>query len=627
MRTKILVYFIVVLLLMHAVNALVTVNPTSASLTYIIGNAQPSKVITFTNNANESVTLTLTKTAAFTNITNTAPIIPANSSVDITFPLYIPGNTAAGTYVDYINYAYPNVSSQQIPFIIEVQSGNTQVGNCKLIPTITNYITTIKTGTTPFTKTFGVIIAKGCTEAVDIGTPIINGVTETSDGSKPIALTGALSLGPKEPNTQANFDIQFDVTGLPSGTYSPTIIIPGIYNGDQLQATMSFSVIVTGSLGPITSQLQPPKYTIPNQVAKGTQFEITATDLDPNLQPTMFPNPALTGISVVRKETTWTWTGIINTTGKYEVSITSLYSGGQIGEAYTKTITVTESGSAIITGNMSFQFYPSLDQLQDGDNVTILVRDGSKIVDDAILYVDGVKTDERTFIVHAGEGYHLSASNPSYTTIDYILQVSNREVNIIITPTDPELGEAGSISVIDATAGGIVVGATITFDGATLQGNNFQASQVGPHTIMASAPGYAPKTVSMNINPVTTIIEAPNKISKDEPATIKISRDTAWAVMLTTDNASTIIAQGNVNPISFTPTERGTYTVTVRDKQIKVYTIQGFDFKNIPSWIWIGLGVILIIIIIFILARKKSGGGGMGYGLPDGGQGMFTPIN
>ena len=449
MRDKIIIYLIGIIILSSMVAATITVNPTYASIQYTIGNSQPSKTLTFTNDRNVSEVVTISKAGNFINLSTTSITIAANSTMDYTVPLYIPQSTSTGLYADYLNYQYNNSGLISIPFMTTITAGSTQIGDCKLTPLITNYISTIKTGTSPFTKSFSITVSSACTQSVDIKTPIISGVTETSDGSKPISLTGSLSLGSKDPGSEAKFDVQFDVSGLQSGTYNPTITIPAIYKGEKIQTIIEFQIVVTGSLGPISGQLVAPTYSIPDQVGVGQIFTIQATNVDPNLEPQIFPNMALIGTKVEMKDTTWTWTGTINKTGKYEVSIVSMYNGGPIGGVYSKNVTVTESDATVLTGNMTFEFYPAVTDLQDGQNVSILIRDGSKIVDNAIFYINGIRTTQQTFIVEGGKKYMLAATHPNYPTIDYTLELSNKELSIMLNPADVETGETATVGAID----------------------------------------------------------------------------------------------------------------------------------------------------------------------------------
>lgn len=615
---KILIALLTMLLVFPAVYAAITVEPTSWSISYNIGDTRPSKAFTIRNTDNVTRTVAISATGDvknWINFSSTSLSIDNGTSKDVTAYANIPDTTNAGVYV-----AYLEASGTSVPIIITVTSSTL---TCRLVPMITNYITTIKTDTSAFTKQFSVSVSKYCDEPVDIKTPLVIGVTETSDGAKPIALSGALSLGPKDPGEEAVFEINFNVKGLQPGTYSPTVIVPGYYKGDKIQTTIAFSITVTGSLAPVSTDIKPPTYEIPSQVKKGEVFEIKAINLNANLQPQLFFNQDLVGTFVERKEESWSWKGYINKTGTFSVSITSMYSGGQIGGVTTKDIVVVEDyGSSIGGGNMTFDFYPKEKDMKDGDNVSILVRNsGGNIIDGVIIYINGVRTDSKQFLFEGGKTYQITATQPNYPTLDRVLETSKKELSVSVSPFDPEEGETLLISVSDSSGGGYVGNLTMRYDNMAVMAN-VMAGNAGQHILEVSAPGYSTKTVQVNVSLPTIVLSAPETIKRGKAVNISISKGTSWSVRWDNQNEkkpqSNIVASGITPNIGFTPKDNGVYQVYVRgNKMVKSYEVKGF------VWSWwyliIPAAIVLIILIVKITMSgfgRRGGGGRVGYGLP-----------
>lgn len=619
---KYMTLLIGLLILLPNVLAAITVSPISWTVAYNKGDIMPSKVFTFSNTGTDNISISLSTQLGYANYTVSSFTVPALNSRDITVYLNLPTNIQANTYIEYVKYTYSS-TTESIPVIITVESDD---ADCKLIPLITNFITTIQSNTDVYSKRFSVAVSNKCEEHVDIKTPMIIGITETSSGSKPIGLTGALSLGQKEPGQEAVFDVQFDVKGLQAGIYSPSIIIPGTYQGEKIQTTIDFVITVTGSLSPITSQINPPIYEIPSQVKRGDSFEIKAISLNSNLQPQLFYNPKLVGTKVDRKEESWTWTGYINETGTVEVSITSMYAGGQIGGVTTRKIIVVENyGDVALAGNITFDLYPKEELLKDGDNVSVLVRSGGNIINDAILYINGIRNDEKQFIIIGGNTYQLSATHPNFATIDKVIQLPKRELNVILNPYDPEEGEIGTLMVTDLIFGGEVP-ALIRYDNIeVIQGQNFSFGPVGNHILDASANGFAPYTRQITVTEPTTLKSAPEKLKKDKVNSLNLSKTAFWKVTWNNQDKNKpeikMIASGTGSEIKFTPEKNGLYQILVRNNLMREYKLSGFSWSW--SWLWIPIGIIMVIIVILIIGALSSGGGGqkssgnrVGYGIP-----------
>ena len=140
----------------------------------------------------------------------------------------------------------------------------------------------------------------------------------------------------------------------------------------------------------------------------------------------------------------------------------------------------------------------------------------------------------------------------------------------------------------------------------------FQATTGGQHTIIARAPGYVAKSLTIIVNPPTSLLQAPETISRKKLATLMLSRDTDWAVQWQKGNESSTVATGAIATVTFTPDKNGIYTVLVRNKPMKSYELKGFTFGTMPSWAWYAIIIIIVLVIIIALFRSRGGGGGIG---------------
>jgi len=582
-------------------------------VTYYIGGSQPQDVvITLSNDKNETVEFSVTKSGTASDFFTFEPtdfVIQNLSSDTLTIMFNIPNTTQPGLYKATINYEYG-----EIPVFITVQQQTTS--ECRLIPTITSYIQRIEQDASPYTEKFNIKVSSGCVGGVDITDVFLLDTTQTSEGQKPIRLSGSQSLGFKMPGETATFTVEIDVSGLPTGTYSPYAKIIADYNGNTISTTIDFEITVVGSASPITGEIKPPTYEIPSQVKAGEEFEIKAIDVDPNIDVYLFPEEFLTGVSVEETADRWIWKGYINETGDYTIRITSFYKGGMIGGVYKKDIKVVGVSYSGSSGYLKFDFFPKVEELGDGDTVNILCRDNkTNDIVNCEIYLNGALIQNHSIVVNAGNEYCLSATSPGYSTLDYCFNITPKELKIIVTPEEPVVGDIITIETRDPTTNNPVQ-STIIFDGKVFEGSVLVQTE-GNHTIEANAQGYTPTKKVIVVKKGIYIMSAPKEIQLNVNQTIVLSGNATWKVAFedTETHATTIIAEGNNDRVTFLPQNAGIYRIYVNEEQIRVYKIEGLKIPQ--EWLMVIAGVVFAIVIIFIVKRMSSGRvRRSGYGIP-----------
>ena len=616
----------------------INITPTAMQLKYVVGQALP---VIYKFNITNVGNTTAHISSDFLDIPSPWFSLSTIDSQDLdagdVIPVELHLNTAPSdstyTYIAVHPPTDTNVTpSDFIPINLNVTH---PASLCRLEPSISSYIKTIKSGTNPFTTRISIRVSNDCcnvefpAEAVQI-----QNVITTSDGDKPIALEGAVDLGTKGPGESGYFDIQFDVNGLSPDIYQPQVYVVGYdCKGNKVEALIPFKITVSTTTTPSSAELNPPKYEIPDQVKVGENFDIKVTDLDPRLSPQLFFNKYLIGVGVDDRGTKgdeWVWTGYINTTGDFPVSITSTYRGGNIGPVFTKTIKVVQN-VLVGSGNLSFDICTdrgcglSTNDVRDGENVSILVRDsGSKnIVPGVILYVNGQKNVKQSFTVHSGRKYVMSATHPNYPTLDATIEVQQKEPLVFVQcdNTPCEIGDKVNVLAKDPIHATPLSNATITLDGVKVKYLPFTISSVGLHTIGVGVDGYDAVTKDFNVTDRTQLFNPPEQISKGRLINITLSKVANWMVLYAKseeqNSPTQQFATGSTNSISFKPTKSGIYSLYANGKFLKAYKINGLQISNTTLYIIIGIVGGIFLLFLFPKLFKRGGGGRMGF--PSGG--------
>ena len=601
--------------------------PINWKVYYKIGDSQQSNTFTLYNEENLTKTITLSIIGDDINLIS----LPYNSlSVDplsqttLTLTTNI-GNASAGLILDYLKLeSGTETDLVTIPINITPLTQpppQQNIGGCSIIPDATDFIKRITKDTPPFTQKFNLRIANECADKVKLTNILLQNTIQTSAGEKPISLTGSLNLGDKNPGDTSSFDILFDVVDVDTGTYTPSTKIIGVYKNSTISATVNFQIQVTKSLvSPNPDLNKLPTYITPTTITSGTDFELIARELDPNFQPYLLPNSDLIGKTVgIDSSGVWSWKGYTNKTlGKITISLATLFKGSQIGPVITKDISIISTSSVPSSPNMTFEFFPPLDQVKIGTNLTTVVRDlgNNNIINGVTLYLNG-QTLNGSFMIKQGEEYKVTATHPNYNTLDKIIKLNETYILITLNPGSPKVNIPLNITSPNAPS------AVFFVDDTLVTNNLFTPLQEKAYTLKATANGFL--TTYLNFTAVQDIYlisqtQADDK-KKGNLIAYTLNVPASWTVYRSSKEGeqSETILSGIGQEINFTINKAGIYIVQANNRELDKFEIKSIfsglsnlnPLKSTTSTIITGvvISVIIILLVIFIMSRKKSGGG------------------
>jgi len=595
-------------LLLLLPNALaVTIDKNYEYVTWTQGQSNPQPHFVFSNPSNQSVTVTFSTPDSWITLQTNQITIQNNSDYTFTVTLN-PNSLPTGMSHGSFSWSASDGTNGTVDIFISVQQANV---TCKLIPMVTDYITKIHKTTPPFTKTFSVMVSSDCPGPVNIQRPITIGTVQTAEGEKPISITGQLSLGWKNPGDTASFDVEFNVKGMQPQTVSPKIVVYGIdQNGNRIETQINFEITIIGGeeIPPEINITTLPDWEFPSTVTVGEQFAIRAKNVNPNLQPFIFPNEKLIGKGVDVSGNTYEFKFVANDTGKITVKYTVMYRGAQIGPVMEKIITVTGAGVQQSSSEIKLDFFPLPSEWEEGMQVSVLCRDaGNNNIIPCTLYLNGQELSGNTFTVpEAGKTIFLSATNPNYRTKDFNYTVPKPKLKIVIMPDNPEEGDTISIYCKDERTNENLE-CSIYVNGAPASGQ-YQVTRAGNYTITVSREGYQSASTTVYVSEAPTITYAPEEISRNQNVTITFNKEVEYEVIRETNELRETVVAGRGKSISFVPVENGDYKILANGRLLKVYQVSGFTLPNISISTDTVLIIIAIALIVGIfLKRKKKG--------------------
>jgi len=608
-RLRLVLPFLLIFLFISSARAVVVPDKNYIEIHYTLGDPQPSPItINFFNTENESLTLTLTKSgdsAQFFNLSTNTLTFQTNESKPLDISFFIPQTTQPGYYTGSIEISPSDkVLYSSIPVYISVSSQQVQ---CRLYPEITSYTTRIQQGAPPFTQRFNIRIGSGCVGGVELTGVYLMDVVQTAEGTKPIRKIGGESLGFKEPGDIAFFNLEFDVSDLNPGTYTPWARIIGIYNDQPIETEIHFIItVISGPISPITNITEEPDWDIPSVISAGETFRIIVRHVNPNLQPYIFPNEALIGKGVEVSGDTWEFKFVANKTGKIKIKYCVMYRGAQFGRVMEKEITVTGGGTIQSSTEMKFDFFPLPEEWRPGMTVSILCRDkGNNNIVPCDIYLNGVKLNGNTFTIeNAGDTIFLSAVNPNYKTLDFNYTIPLPKILLFYEPLNPEVGDTISVSCQDEYTRK-EINCTLFLDGREV-GKSFEATRAGNFTLKAYAENHESAEKVITITSFPSITYAPEKLSLGDTALITLDKETEYTVTYRPDATSPpeTLVRGTGANVTFVANKPGIYSLYLKDKKVKVYEVKPAFILNQKTILTI-IGIVGIILFIWAIGRKK----------------------
>jgi len=250
---------------------------------YTLGEPQPSpETFTLTNTENSTVSLTLSKGG------DASPFFTLDPSGSLTFEPYesktinisfsIPSTTEPNLYTGTISW-----NGNNILILIRVLP-SASVGECRIV-VIPDFFSISLQGNAPLTtKKFNVKIPD-CTNGIELLDISLEGTIGTDEGPKPARIKEA-TLGMKYPGDEIYFIVEFDPSGIEKGTYNDVKgTITGCYQGQVVSKTVFMPVTIVSGVSPLTNATFAtlPSCTIPQDMNMNETYELTCTDVNPNL--------------------------------------------------------------------------------------------------------------------------------------------------------------------------------------------------------------------------------------------------------------------------------------------------------------------------------------------------------
>ena len=602
-----------------------TASPSAISIEYTLGDTQPAdKSITFTNADNTSFSIALTKNGTGTslyNISATTLGFNGSESKAITLKFGIADDTSPDLYSSKIVYGD---GSDFIPVFIVVKAKSTTITGCKLLLPSELFSRSIKKGTQPFTQDFLIQVSNKCVNGIKITDIRESGqVTVTEQGLQPIRLTGLVPKGDFEKGQTINMNIEFDVSELQLGDYRSSIIITSTEGDEQLTQKMDFRIFVVGtasalnnntfsalpSCSPSSSDLrmgQSYQFICNNVVDSNIRVNIDGDALD-YLKGISYDNPS--------NQVIWTFTPIKLGNTKMRTYFT--FNGFPIGEIKEYEMRIAQTSGGGLGTKLMFDFFPKtldINNLKGGDTFSLLINainpdtnDSGTIIDEIVLYKDGVLTSERSFIVTSGQSFTLSASAVGFSSIQKTIAVPLELISLSYSPLDIEQGKNVTFSTTPSDA-------KILLDGVEIS-KTYIFNELGIKELLLQREGYGENKLSVTITePLRILSEIPDKISIGEEVVIEYNKPFDWTILIAEENQTAkLFVQGSDKILKFTPDRKAVYDVYVRNDLLKSYDLTGLAIGNVFIWILVIGGVLFFLYLAnkyeWFRFRGSSGGG------------------
>ena len=608
MRNKLLIAiaFIFSILFLSTVQAAVTCNPSSITISYKIGNPQPSPATLTCGNSDPNVTVNISGFGDASNLFSFSPSsIEPESTETVTITFNIPSTTEPGTYSGGIQF---DDGSTPIPITIIVEQQQ-QLGQCSVTvfpTTLTNV--KVKQGET---KTRYILVTvPNCYES-----PVNFLDVQLQTNAPPIEL-GELQLGTLNPGDSIQIPLVFDATDVETGTYYDVLMFfMQNASGYQIQVpTVSISVTVVSGISPITNTTFssfPSCSLSATNLALNSTYTLTCTMTDPNIRVVPQYSDYFKPVYPYIEETTSMFKYYFKPAKLGETTFIALftYKGIPVGE-YKQDVTITSVGMPVPGAYLKFKFYPPLEELVDGSTVSVLVLDNkTNSVVDAILYLNGVQLNNNSFTVKANKTYELVASAPNYLSASINFTVSPKTVSCTF-PSEIFTDGVYNISVEPNNT-------VVTVNGIQIPLENWMPTKAGKFEVVCSAPGYQSKTFNITIKEKFKVTYSPDaelkdidnngikNLKKGETYFISFNQNCTSQVLFNPFGTETltVIANSTGSSISFTADEVGYYYVEANGERIRTYELTK---RGIPGWVWFLIIAIIIIAIFFIRSRSTS---------------------
>jgi len=591
-----------------------TTSKTAISFDYTLGDSQPADIsITFTNSENSSGVVALNKSGDGTslfNLSTTSILFNGSESKSLLIKFGIPQEADIKVYSSNINY-----NEFSIPVLINVKAKTTTTTGCKVLLPSELFQNSIKKGVAPFTEEFILKISNKCVNGLTITDTRESGqVTQTEQGKQPIRLTGAVPKGDYEKGESISLKVEFDVSLLNLGDYRASIVITSTEGDEQLTQKMDFRIFVVGTASPLTNDTFS---TLPScslstaDLQIGRTYQLVCNNVvSSNYQLAIIDNilEYLKGVNLEEPANQIIWTFTPIKLGNAKLKYFFKAKGTPIGELKEHDIRISQVTTGELGTKLKFDFYPkslNMDSLKAGDKFNVLIKavnpdvgnDTGTVLNDYVLYKDGVQVNTNEFIVSGGDEFTLLASSVGFGSIEQIIKVPLDTISLSF-PADIEIGQNITFSTSPSDA-------LLYLDGIEI-GKTYSFPATGFYTLSVKREGYKDTSYSVPVTePLQLISEIPKKIKIADEVIIEFNKGVDWEVRYKSKNETqtTQFSAGSSNPINFIPSEKGIYEVYARGQKIAEYDLTGFSF----NWGMIRVLLVLAVVGAAVFYGNKQG--------------------
>lgn len=586
------------------------------SLTYIVSSLQcnpPFFSATYQQNQIPSgfIPVTTCNNLVFNGTTPTIPIsiIGQNNqyfTLDENFigneqkPILVQvsNNTPSGLYP--LSLSFNGSQLVNMLFIIngtqqQIQQ-NQNPSNCQLNPNILQYNQIFQQGS-QLTERIS-FNPQNCSQNVLGNAIVTGGIIINSNGNsirKPVRLSNI------EPNA---VNVIIDTSGLNSQTYTSQLVI-----GDY---SIPFQITVTGGTSTSTgfSLNSLPSCSLSNNILNlNATYSLVCTNIIPDV--TIIPrvdSQFIIGTNVQTSANQFIWQFTPVKFGNVFLYADFYYLGVPVGTPFKQEVKI-QSGSSVAPGTeLELFFVPSLENVKSGDYSSIQIIDNKSksLVENPQIYINAIPILNQSgktffFIFEPKKNYTIRATAPGYVDLTKEIMLPEREINIIISPSNGDTRTDFNITTD--------INATIYINGEN-RGQVYQGRlSSGENVIEAFREGFISKKINVTVEQ-GLIATLTTEFKKGRKQVLSLNEDSEWELLYTDEDGiqSTLIT-GSGTVAEFEPSGYGSYSLVSGNESVWSYNYgkgeSSFSLDS-SSWKTWGLLALIIIIILFLIFKKNN---------------------
>ena len=598
---KKIIVALVILFIVPSVLAVTYCDKSQINQNWVQGETPSTITLTCTNQDNSSATAT--KLGSYFSTSPSSPItLPSQTPRQII--ISFDSNAPEGNNQGWITFSD---SSSSVMINMTVEPGEVYDGDISF----------------PSSKTFNVQQDKVYDKSLKLILPFNypNSILiQTIDFSEE---TQILRWGDKEEGISVNpgdvFSIPLiiDTTDAQSGSYPPIdVIVRYDDNGiNQLKSTVNIHISETINPIGLDTFSTPPSCSL-----SATSFNInktytfTCSGIVTNLNVEPEYNEYYYGTS--REVTSGLYKYDITPTKYGETNFRAIfrYEGTPIFEAFDQEVRITSAGAQISGTDLKFLFTPSLENLNNNENVLIQLVDNKtgSLVSDPRIQVDARDINQTSpetfeFAFESEKSYILRGKALGYEDLTQTIKISPQNIEIIINPTAGDVSTKFNITTNPANT-------SLKINGVAFTNPHYGTLSGGINEIEASEEGYATNYVNITVTNYVRVLSGGADFKKGENQTFILNKNVTSIKIYYKKSADSKdreeYATGSGDEISFTPKKKGVYTLEADGRNVSSYTAEGFSFSNewwfMSAWIWLSIGGFILLAVGAIIWKKSK---------------------